>query len=260
MRLLPALLLLFALAGARAETPQRLLGLTAEGGDLRVELADGGVLRSAELVGAVLRFDGLELRLVDVRRDEAVPGGAPGLRAEDVWLFRLLARAPGGDWAEFCAPDPDNERLALVLPTGPDGFAFTCSAGGNGKCIRLGYRPWASLPDGRLLAPFHAACVHLLRAAYGGDERGFTRDGTPVDIYDRAGIQSPANDPAHAFEAGWSEEGAVCLAHPRIPENGSLSDILRHAPRLIGRAGSEACDETRAAAFGAVVFNRSLRP
>ncbi|WP_372620522.1 ADYC domain-containing protein [Falsiroseomonas sp.] len=259
MRLLPALLLLFALAGARAETPQRLLGLAAEGGDLRAELADGGVLRGADLAGAVLRFDALELRLDEVRRDEQVPGVAPGSFAGDVWLFRLLAREPGGEWAEFCTADANGERLALVLPTEPGGFAFTCSAGGNGRCIRLGYRPWARLADGRPLAPFHAACVHLLRAAYGGDERAFSRDAAPVDIYDRAGIQASANDPAHAFEAGWSEEGAVCLAHPRSPENGSLSEILRHAPRLIGRAGIEACDEARAAALGALVFNRSLR-
>jgi hypothetical protein len=258
-RLLAAFLLLLVPAAARAEAPTLLLRLAAEGGDLRVELADGSVLRSAELAGAVLRFGGLELRLDESRRDEAVPGTTPGSFAGDVWLFRLLAREPGAEWSEFCPPDAQGERLAMLLPTEPDGFAFACSAGANGRCIRMGYRPWASLPDGRSLAPFHAACVHLLRAAYGGDERAFGRDGTPVEIYDRIGIQAPANDPAHAFEAGWSEEGAVCVAHPRIPENASLSEILRHAPQLIGRAGIDTCDEARAAAGGALVFNRSLR-
>lgn len=259
-RLVLLLSLLLLAAPAPAETPARLLGITAEGGDVRVEMADGSTLRGADLAGAVLRFDGLELRIEEVRLDETVPGPTPGSRAGDVWLFRLSAREPGADWAEFCTPDPQGERLALVLPVEPGGFAFTCAAGGNGRCIRMGYRPWGRTAEGRPLAPYHAACVHLLRAAYGGDERAFTREGARVEIYDRAGIQPPANAPGHAFEAGWSPDGAVCVAHPRAPAAGSLSEILRHVPRLIGRAGPDSCDEPRAAAYGAVLFSRSASP
>jgi hypothetical protein len=260
-RLLATLILLL-LPGlpAGAESHPQLLRLATEGGDIRAELSDGSVLRGADLVGAVLRFEGTELRLEEARRDDRVPGPVRGTQADDVWLFRIQARAPGAEWQEFCAPDPQGERLALVLPVAPEGFAFTCSAGGYGKCIRMGYRPWATTPEGRPLAPYHAACVHLLRAAYGGDERAFTRDGTVVDIYDRLGIQAAANDPAHAFEAGWSPDGAVCVSHPRVAAQGGFSDILRHVPRLVGRVGAEACDEARAAAFGALVFNRSRPP
>jgi hypothetical protein len=162
-----AILLLLLLPGqpAGAENHPQLLRLAAEGGDIRAELSDGSVLRGADLVGAVLRFEGTELRLEEARRDDQVPGVVRGTKADDVWLFRIQARAAGADWQEFCAPDPQGERLALVLPVAPDGFAFTCSAGGYGKCIRFGYRPWANTPDGRPLAPYHAACVHLLRAA-----------------------------------------------------------------------------------------------
>ena len=257
MRIRLAALLLLLAGPAFGQEPARLLGLSTQGGDLRAELADRTVLHGADLAGAVLRFERLELRLDEVRRDESVPGTERGTFADDVWLFRVSSREPGGEWSEFCAADPAGERLAMVLPTEPGAFALTCSAGANGKCIRMGYRPWARLADGRSLFAWHAACVHMLRAAYGGDERGFTRDGTPVDVFDRIGLQSPANLADQAFEAGWAEDGAVCVAHPRIPANGSLSAIARHVPRLIGRTGPAACDENRAGALGALIFSRS---
>lgn len=252
------LLLVLLLAAHPALAQPRLEALSAEGGDFRARLSDGGVLRGADLVGAVLHFEGIELRIDSATRDAAVPA-AGGRQAEDVWLFGLSARARAGAWGSFCGPDPAGERHGLVYPDGRGGFLLTCSAGGIGKCIRFGYRPWASLPDGRSLAPFHAACVNMLRAAYGGGERAFTRDGTAIDIYDRAGIQAPALDPAQAFEAGWTADGAVCVAHPRIPEQGDLPAIVAHAPHLAGQTGPERCTEETAAARGALVFNRSNR-
>ncbi len=255
-RLLAALLLLLAVP-VQAQPPH-LLGLVAEGGELVARLSDGRALRGAGLAGAVLHFDGFDIRIDAARRDEGAPGSA-ARGAEDIWLYRFATRIPDGAWGEFCEPDPQGERLAMVFPAEDGRFSFTCSAGGIGKCIRFGYRPWALAPDGRSLAPFHAACVNLLRGAYGGGERGFTRDGTRIDIYDRIGIQAPANQADHAFEAGWTPDGAVCVAHPRIPENGSLDDIVAHAPHLAGQVGPAACDEARAAALGALVFNRSAR-
>ena len=253
---------LLLLAFPAAAQDARLRNLGAEGGDFRAELSDGRILRGAALVGAVLHFDGLDIRVDAARRDEGIPGAVPASPATDVWLFRLVARPAGGvpdaPWDEVCEPDPQGERLGMVLPAA-SGFTLTCSAGGVGKCIRFGYRPWARLPDGRSLAPFHAACVNLLRAAYGGGERAFTRDGTSIDIYDRVGIQAPTNDPGQSFEAGWTPEGAVCLAHPRVPANGDLDTIADLAPRLAGHTGPARCDEDRAAALGALVFNRSRR-
>ena len=258
---LHALLAVLLLAApALAQSPPRLLGLGAEGGDFHARLSDGRVLRGADLVGATLRFDAAEIRIDSARRDAAVPAAPLGGKADDVWLFELSARPPGGEWGAFCAPDPAGERIALVVPEPGGSFSLTCSAGAVGKCIRMGYRPWANLPDGRSLAPFHAACVNLLRAAYGEPDRAWTRDGTPVDVYDRVGIQSAESDPAQSFEAGWTPGGAVCLAHPRIPENGALLAVIVAAPRLAGLTGPEACTEERAAALGALVFNRSRQP
>ncbi|WP_439597813.1 ADYC domain-containing protein [Falsiroseomonas sp.] len=256
-RLLPLLLLLAG--SAAAQQPPRLIGLRAEGGDFRVDLSDGTALHGADLVGAVLQFDGMELRLDTARRDEAVPM-AGGARAGDVWLFQASARSSAAtEWQAFCGADPQGERLLMPYP-GPDGMLrLTCSAGGIGKCIRFGYRPWASLPDGRSLAPFHAACVHMMRGAYGDAERAWTRDGTRIDLYDRVGIQSPAMEAEQSFEAGWTPQGAVCVAHMRVPENGDLAALLAAAPHLAGRTGPEACTEARAEAEGALLFNRSHR-
>ena len=242
-----------------AAAQPRLVSLVAEGGDFRADLSDGRVLRGADLVRAVLHLDGAELRIDTARRDDGVPNAAPRTATTDVWLFGLSVRRAGGDWGEFCEPDPQGERLGMVMPGEGGGFALTCSSGGVGKCIRFGYRPWANLPDGRSLAPFHAACVNLLRAAYGGGERAFTRDGTRIDIYDQVGIQTPADEPDQSFEAGWAPDGAVCVAHARIPQNGDLAAIAAHAPRLAGHTGPAACDEVQATALGALVFNRSRR-
>jgi len=255
-----ALLLLGLLAFATPAAAQpRLLGLTAEGGDFRADLSDGTNLRGVDLVGAVLRFDGAALRIDTARRDADVPLASGGT-AQDVWVFGMSVRASDSTaWQPYCAPDPQGESLAMPYPAEDGALRLTCSSGAIGKCIRFGYRPWAWLPDGASLAPFHAACTTMLRAAYGGGERAWTRDGMTIDIFDRHGIQDPANDPGQEFEAGWTPDGAACLAHVRVPENGALADVVAAYPRLAGVAGPAVCTEDRARALGALVFNRSTR-
>jgi hypothetical protein len=50
--------------------------------------------------------------------------------------------------------------------------------------------------------------------------------------YDNLGIQSPRNDKAQEFEAGWTVAGAVRVRHVRVKENVTLSGIAAHSPRL----------------------------
>src|SRR5262249_61480789 len=130
------------------------------------------------------------------------------------------------------------------------------TSGGQGKCVRFGYHPWRTAPDGRPMRDYYNACVRLLRADYCGDGYGSTRNGTLVDIWDDHGIQTgaTADDPAFAFEAGWTADGAVCVAHPRIPENISLEKLKAYCPRLAALAS---CDEGTARGAGALLFNRS---
>lgn len=176
----------------------------------------------------------------------------------EVWLFDLRdARTD----APLCTPDPDGKSLGFPLADGDDParFTLTCTSGAIGKCVRFGYAPWRTTPDGRPMRAFHRACVHALRAAYGGDDRAWTVDGTLIDLYDRLDVQQPETVDPMPFEAGWSPDGAVCVAHPRIPANGDLAAIVSAHPMLTGRTGPEICDEAAATAAGAIVFNRSQR-
>ncbi len=196
---------------------------------------------------------------VALRIDSAERDSRP--EAPDVWLFHMTYLNAQGTRQDYCMPDPEGRSRAIPYPKAdePGGFAITCSAGAIGKCLRLGYPPWAQAPDGRPLAPYFAACVNLVRAAYDGGDRGWTRNGMAIDIWDNLGLQIPADDPDLAFEAGWSAEGAVCVAHTRVPENGLVADVVRDVPRLAPHAGPLNCTEAAARAAGAILFNRSRR-
>ncbi|MBS7789619.1 hypothetical protein KTR66_06425 [Roseococcus sp. SDR] len=245
-------------ASAQQVPPNALLRLGVERGDFRAELADGRILRGADLVGAELRIlqNG---RVLSLRVESAEADTRP--HAGDVWLFHLTFAGADGARHDYCQPDPEGRSRAIPYPKPdePQGFAITCSAGAIGKCLRFGYRPWAQAPDGRSLAPYFPACVNMVRAAYGAPERGWTRNGMAIDFWDDAGLHEPADDPSYLFEAGWTAEGAVCVAHTRVPEHGSVMDVAREAPRLAAHVGPERCNEAAARAAGAIILNRSPR-
>lgn len=247
MRLLSALLATLALLSAAAQAQPRLRSLGAEGGDFRAELSDGRVLHGRDLVGATIAID-TSAGAIRLRIAAAAPEG--GGFAPDVWLFDLRTVAAEGD-APYCDPDPKGMRLAIPYSGANGAIALTCTSGAVGKCFRMGYRPWI-----HGLEALHAACVNLVRGDYGGNDRPWTRNGMLIDVFDDSGVQSPDTDNPMPFEAGWTPEGAVCLAHPRVPENGSLAAIESAVPRLAGRTGA-GCTEEEARRMGAILFNRS---
>ena len=261
---LAALLLLALLAGppaAAAPAPPAVQAVAVEGTAFRLTLADGRVLRQEELPGTVLALGddagpSHRLRIDAVERDPRDPEG-------EVVLYVLSRQDPAtGAWRELCAPDPDGRRLGFPLAGAvtsdgrhvetPGHFRVTCTAGAEGKCVRLGYKPWRRLPGGGSLAPHHQACVRLLRADYCGDGIGHTRDGTPVDIFDRVGIQAAALAPGMGFEAAWGPEGAVCVRRTRLPDVLALDELAASCPRLAGRLGG-GCDESAPA----LLYDRS---
>lgn len=77
-----------------------------------------------------------------------------------------------------------------------------------------------------------------------GNGEGHTRDGTPIDIFDRVGIKVEEKVPGMLFEAAWGPDGAVCIGHVRIPELGPLEDLVASCPRLKSVALGGACQET----------------
>lgn len=228
--------------------------LEADQGEFRLLLDDGRVLDREELVGAriAMQNGGQDLQvLVDaVEADETVPGGP-------VVLYRLLIEDPAQRRLQnACLPDALGRQLGLPLQK-ETGVDFTCTSGAEGKCILMGYKPWENRTDAPM-RDLHAACIHMVRADYGGGNHATTRDGTLIDVYDRFGIQKPEAVDPMPFEAAWGKDGAVCVAHPRIAQNVALAELESLYPKLRDRLGPSACTEEAMRGHPeALLFNRS---
>lgn len=225
--------------------------VTLERNAFRVTLADGRVLTQAQLIGVTLTVgDGSgarrRIRIDGVEADSRDPSG-------ETVLYTLSEPDAAGGWANACQPDPDGLRLGFPLPGAFDGaghyepdrpgILITCTAGAEGKCVRFGYKPWKAG-----LTPYYEACVRLVRADYGGDAVAHTRNGTLIDIFDRIGVQ--ADEPARGMtlEAAFGPDGAVCVAHTRLPDLLDMSALVQAYPRLAGHLGAD-CDESAGLLF-----------
>lgn len=227
----------------------------------------GQTVRGADLVGAELDLGPTgTLRIVDIDQDTSA-------RFDEVWLHRLELRQPDSMvFQPFCAPDPSGDTRVVVYPgyfdgdrryvADPERFSMSCVSGVEAKCLRWGYLPWRKAPKtGESLEPYYNACISLARADYCGSDEPSTRNGTAIDIYDRVGVQESATSITDmAFEAGWNQHGAVCVAHTRIVDNLSLDQLLARCPRLVRAAQGKSCDERAAVNAGALLFNRSRLP
>ena len=246
-------LLALLLAGAAAAQPApSLVSFGAEGGDFAATLSDGRSLRGADLIGATLNLtqNGSPWRCAStppsLTPGTAMSGSLPSPPPPPTAAGRITA-CP----TPMAAPSPSPTR-------NPSASASPARRARWANASASATAPGRRSPDGEVsLAPFHAACVNMVRAAYAGPQHAFTRNGMRIDLYDRIGIQSPENAPTQAFEAGWTAAGAVCVAHPRVPENGGLAEIAAEAPGLPIGAG---CTEAEAQARGALLFNRSNPP
>ncbi|MEZ0171715.1 ADYC domain-containing protein [Microvirga sp. TS319] len=254
----PAALLLgliLSVIGGMSQPLQALEGkIRLEDTELVLRLEDGRVLRGAGLVGLTLVLgqggQPVEIRVDGFEEDRTI------LRAP-LPLYRMSVRQADGSTADLCHPDPGGRRAAFAFPDGKGGFNLTCTSGAEGKCVLFGYRPWETR-EGVPMSDLLRACIHLLRADYGGDDRPSTRNGTPINVYDRFAIQHPGTAPGMAFEAAWGPDGAVCVAHPRIPDNITLDDLAERYPRLRRRLGPEQCSEDAMRADPrALIFNQS---
>jgi hypothetical protein len=233
-----------------------------DGTVFRIALPDGGVLAQDQLPGTVLTLgDGTgaqrRIRIDAVEPDARDPSG-------ETILYTLSEPDVGtGAWHNACEPDPDGRRLGFPLAgaftssgtyqPAHGGILITCTGGAEGKCIRFGYKPWRTTPDGVWLQPYYQACVRLVRADYGGDGTGHTSNGTPIDLFDRIGIQRDEIASGMTLEAAFGPDGAICVAHTRLPELVSLDAVKGRYPRLAGHLGPD-CSE----AANALLFVRSF--
>lgn len=110
--------------------------------------------------------------------------------------------------------------LTGALSDDAEQFTVACRGAAIAKCAEWGYRDlekWTET-SGALhhdipLSYFHEACVRMVRADYCGDGHSHTVNGTLVDVYDTADIQTEGT--ALALEAEWSASGASCVKHVR---------------------------------------------
>jgi hypothetical protein len=197
---------------------------------------------STSLVGTVLQGTSSQGRPVEV----ALCGAEPAPEDPDMVWYRIEAWNPvAQEWENPCVTtstvsDPRALAVGGVWDASgahhdvPGRFTLACETGVITKCIRWGYKPWASR-DGQSLAELHQACTRMARADYCGNGQSHTREGTTIDIYDGLGVLSPTTEtsggwnPAHAsFEAAWAPDGATCLSRTR--DGRALERILEECP------------------------------
>jgi hypothetical protein len=211
--------------------------LAVDGTEFVLTQADDRVLRGADLIGAALKIrrsgNVFDLTIQSVEEDPHAKGG------------RVLLYADG-KIADLCNVDAAGRSLGFPVPGGRGSFELTCTSGVIGKCVRWGYRFWEEKPGGPPLRALHQACTRMARADYGGDGQPATRDGMLIDLYDRFGIQTPGREASMTFEAAWGVDGAICVAHPRVPENISLEQLAGRYPRLKSQLGPAVCTEEAA--------------
>jgi hypothetical protein len=185
------------------------------------------------------------LNLVQVLRDAASPSG-PGQ-----WLMRFEVVKNNGQRLPLCLPDRGGNNWALAYREGEGATQLTCSRGAYAKCLRLGYLPWRSFKTVSL-APYHQACVFVMRADYLGDGSSHTSDGVAVDISDDLGLLTPS--PHALFEGGWDQQGAVCIRDWRLPWT-AKPNAASIAFKLRGGFGNKTCSHETAKKKGAIVFS-----
>jgi ADYC domain len=143
----------------------------------------------------------------------------------EIHLYTVFFQDPqDAQWKNLCEPDAENVAKAIPLQgfwdeqgnhrAASKTLTFGCTSGALGKCVRMGYKPWKTV-NGQPLSDLHQACTRMVRADYCGNGQGHTYDGTPIDVYDRLGIQNPTPNSGMVFEAAWAPDGAVFINHAR---------------------------------------------
>jgi len=220
-------------SGAKAQESR----LVASQGELHLRLDDGRVLRGTALAGATLLIgqDGSARSVRVDRVDVDHAGGSPLL------LYTLSVAGSSPSERRFlCRSDLDGRRAAIAIAAENGAVRFTCTSGAEGKCALLGYVPWDAQTSPPMRA-LHRACVHLIRADYGGDGQPATQDGALIHVYDRFGIRRFRQVSGMRFEAAWSADGAVCVARTRNPRLADLATLAKRYPGLA--VGPRRCSE-----------------
>lgn len=194
-------------------------GLAFIGATWQLSVQPDGAPQPAQVA---LRFDNI---FVDPRN----PAG-------DVFLYDISYSVDGsGSWASICKDGAGNRVAAIPIrnrwnyQTGariedPTAITFACVNAALGKCVRLGYRPWATAQAGNnkdppiSLADHHQACTRMIRADYCGNGVSYTLDGTLIEVYDELQPNINSNTMNWNLEGQWNPDGARCIGDARHAE------------------------------------------
>ena len=166
---------------------------------------------------------------------------------KDVWTYQMSAKTNKGDaWPSICT-DAAGAPVPMVpvvgsywdLDTGnrvdnEKTMTMGCVSGAIGKCVRIGYRNWATGTSCKgwerdrdkkkdnceqvPLKDHHQACTRMIRADYCGNGQPHTLNGTLISVMDYLQPVILLDEDKWQIEARWTPTGAICLTEPRHPE------------------------------------------
>ena len=191
-------------------------GKTVSGGALNASALNGTAITTLA-VGSTWTATLSNGKTLPMRIDAASKG--TGTNA-DVGMYAVSYQTTTG-WTRMCGSNTDGTPILAIAALGTwnqqsgvlNGGSYTssttlftwgCRAKTIGKCVELGYKPWA----GRQTQL--ATCVRVLRGDYCGDGTANTLDGQQLNVYDSSGIQTDTE--SWDKEAEWGPNGARCLS------------------------------------------------
>ncbi|MBD1930102.1 hypothetical protein H6F74_28350 [Trichocoleus sp. FACHB-90] len=230
----------------------------------KTKVIKGKDLKGAQLNAVDEQGKKLNFEIKDVELDPKDP-------EKETYLYTVFyVDSANSQGKNLCTPDAENVAKAIPLTGSWDEtgahtessniITFGCTSGVLAKCVRMGYKPWKTV-KGTSLRDYHQACTRMARADYCGNGKSHTRDGTPINIYDKLGIQKKTPHDGMVFEAAWSPEGATFINRPRWFE--TVSEIRQECPnKLKGRineGGSwTTAEKVKQNQSGSLLFNDSL--
>nr|MBA3819806.1 pentapeptide repeat-containing protein [Deltaproteobacteria bacterium] len=137
----------------------------------------------------------------------------------DVWSYDVVYQSDSG-WSSLCGTGVGALAVAGVWNTDrgvtgggaytatPSSFTFACRGKTIAKCVEFGYKIWTGK------TPELTSCVRLMRGDFCGNGTPYTVDGTTLNLYDHAGIQTDTN--SWMVEGEWTPNGARCITQPRL--------------------------------------------
>ena len=145
-----------------------------------------------------------------VERDTRYLNSSSTPSNDDIYLYTVYYRQPAtGQWSALCPSDEEGKNRAMAVPLNANDWsseasrtkiAFACTASGvAAKCARnWGYKPWVPT-----YSWFYDLCLISARADYCQIDQSFTRDGTPIDMFDW--IPSASGETQINSKVGFSE-------------------------------------------------------